>query len=197
MIRVFLYAALIAGIVAIGLHFGRADSVFNTGFMRPPGYFAQAVAIVAVGVLATQLGGSLYYITPALFLALMAGGAFLALRGLRAPDIDMGAAIAVSVLVLGLVVALIPRPEAWVALILAAIFGLAHGYQIGAATPNFPRMEIFFVGFLMSALGLILVGMLLRELLDRVGRSAQGRALLGAAIFGIGLHMVLQSYHLI
>jgi len=93
------------------------------------------LAMVAVGLWAVQLGGRATWMVPGAFVvATMLGGA-LAFAGVNTPRVEQG--IAVSVLVLGLVIAASLRlpvlVSAWLVGMFALFHGLAHGTEIPAA----------------------------------------------------------------
>lgn len=187
--RILGLAIVVAAIIAFTLHYGSGDPTYRAAFYRPVNYLPQALGIVALGLLAAQLGGQSFYIVAGLFLAMMAAGAFLAMRGMRLPEVDGG--IALSVVVLGLLVALTTRTETWVALAVAALFGVAHGYRLGA--PGSATIS-HFGGFLLAGVALIAGGALVGEMLARVVKTGSAKALLGAAIFGAGALLLAQRY---
>ena len=86
-------------------HPGHGDATgFAHGFMHPLGGLDHVLAMVAVGLFAAHLGGRALWLVPATFVAVMALGGALGMAGVGLPFVETG--IAVSVVVLGLAVAL-------------------------------------------------------------------------------------------
>src|SRR4051794_8756319 len=70
------------------------------GVTHPFSGIDHVLAMIAVGLLAAQMGGRALWALPATFLMMMVGGALLNLSGVGVPLVEQG--IAASVLVLGL-----------------------------------------------------------------------------------------------
>ncbi|HUG61505.1 MAG TPA: HupE/UreJ family protein [Methylomirabilota bacterium] len=106
---------------------------FVAGLEHPVFGLDHLAAMVAVGMIAVRAGGRAVAAVPAAFVAAMVVGAALGLQGLAVPAAETG--IALSLVVLGAVVALyrpLPLP---IAAALVASFGLAHGFAHGAEAP--------------------------------------------------------------
>lgn len=104
---------------------------FAGGFAHPFGGFDHLMAMLAVGLWAVQYAAranktAALWLLPASFVAAMAGGFALGLAGLALPGVEAG--IALSVLLLGLIVAFAVRPPLPVALAVAALFAVFHGH---------------------------------------------------------------------
>lgn len=109
---------------------GDAGAGFLSGLAHPFSGWDHVLAMVAVGAWAGQSGRAAAWAMPAGFLAAMAAGAALAVLGLALPGVE--AAIALSVLALGLAIAFGLRPAAWLGAALAAAFAVFHGHAHGA-----------------------------------------------------------------
>ena len=152
-------AALLAGLAGPALaHTGHGAAVsFAAGFGHPFGGLDHALAMIAVGLLGTQLGGRALWLVPAAFIAAMAAGGMLGMSGGAMPLVEMG--IAGSVIVLGGVVAFgrkIPVPAAMAIVAAFAIFhGHAHGTEMPAGASGLGYATGFVLGTsLLHALGL-------------------------------------------
>src|SRR5580704_16564550 len=77
---------------------------FLHGFLHPLGGLDHILAMVAVGLFAVQLGGRALWLVPASFVAVMAAAGVAGMAGIEIPHVEAG--IALSVLVLGAVIAL-------------------------------------------------------------------------------------------
>ncbi|MEK9969317.1 MAG: HupE/UreJ family protein [Ferrovibrio sp.] len=117
---------------------------FVGGFAHPFGGFDHLMAMLAVGLWAAQYASSqksakqpkALWLLPASFVAAMAAGFGLGLADVTLPGVEAG--IALSVLILGLVVAFaarLPLPAAMAVTVLFALFhGQAHATEMGEAT---------------------------------------------------------------
>jgi len=138
------------------------------------------LAMVAVGVWAVQLGGRNLIILPATFVAVMAGGALAGAYGTALPQVE--GMVALSVLVLGLVVALAASTKWQWPVALVALFALFHGHAHGAGMPAFSSPWLYFAGFLLATAVLHAAGVAAgaalkaRPALLRTGGVAMGLA---------------------
>jgi urease accessory protein len=171
-------------------HTGVGDtSGFAHGFLHPISGIDHILAMVMVGVFAFQLGGRAVWAVPATFVALMAVGGALAIAGVDVPLVEVG--IALSVLVLGAVVAFNVKTPVAVAMMLVGIFAIFHGHAHGAEMPEDAGGAAYAAGFMVATallhvagLGLgYVIGMLSRSRGPLVVRAAGGLA----AIAGFGL----------
>lgn len=161
---------------------------WSEGFAHPFSGVDHLVAMVAVGIWATQLERRALWLLPLVFPVLMAMGAGLSFAGAPLPGVDDG--IAVSVAVLGVLLAVAARPRLWVSATIVAIFGLFHGYAHGAEMPETAAPLLYGLGLLFGTAVLLLVGVGL----GMAARSPTGQRLLpvgAAAIAGIGITLIL------
>jgi urease accessory protein len=153
------------------------------GFAHPFTGWDHLLAMVAVGLWATQLGGKARWIVPSSFLAAMLLGGAMAASDMTLRLADQG--ILVSVLVLGLLVAVAARlPLAWAAGI-AGLFAICHGYAHVAEMRQGDSLFAYGAGFIIAtgtllAGGLGLGGLLQTIKLPIVMRVCGGVVALGA-----------------
>ena len=115
-------------------HPGHESVSLMQGFAHPLGGVDHIIAMVAVGLLAAQLGGRALWLVPASFVAAMAAAGAAGMMGLALPYAEAG--IAGSLVALGAVVVLrIAMPVA-VAMGMVAFFAVFHGYAHGAEMPE-------------------------------------------------------------
>jgi urease accessory protein len=119
--------ALLSTAGVAGAHTGHGDATgFTAGTTHPILGLDHLLAMLAVGVLAGQLGRPMVWRLPLAFVALMLVGGLLAAAGVALPAVEGG--IAASVFVLGLLVAgtfALPR---WLIVGLVGFFALFHGH---------------------------------------------------------------------
>ncbi len=99
------------------------------GFVHPLGGLDHVLAMVAVGLLAAQLGGRALWLVPAAFVVTMAAAGALGMTGVNIPHVETG--IALSVVVLGAVVALRIGMPVGIAMAMTGGFAVFHGYAHG------------------------------------------------------------------
>jgi urease accessory protein len=186
---VFASIALLAGPALA--HTG-ADGVSGlaAGFSHPVGGLDHVLAMVAVGILAAQLGGRAVWLVPAAFVATMAVGGLLGVAGVAVPFVEQG--IAGSVVILGFVIALGWRMPAAAAMAMAGALAVFHGHAHGAEMPVDASGLAYGAGFalataLLHAAGVGL-GLGARKIGDAVAPVAVRIA--GGAIAAIGVALV-------
>lgn len=128
--------ALVAATVPAFAHPGAGEhGSFTAGLLHPLFGLDHVLAMVAVGLWAAQIGGRAVWIVPAAFVGTMGAGFLLGLSGATLPFVEP--AIAASVVVLGLLIAMAVRLPAAAGAAVAGLFALFHGYahasELGAA----------------------------------------------------------------
>ena len=103
------------------------------GFIHPVTGIDHVLAMVAVGLLAAQLGGRALWLVPLSFVGVMAGAGALGMAEIQLPFAEVG--IALSVIVLGLAVAFRLNLPELVAVALVGFFAMFHGHVHGAEMP--------------------------------------------------------------
>jgi len=121
---------------------------FGSGFAHPltgPDHF---LAMFAVGLWGAQMGGRPVWTLPVTFPLIMVAGGVAGMVGIPLPGIEIG--IAISILALGMAIALAWRPAEWVALVLIAFFALCHGHAHGAELPLAADPADYAIGFVLA-----------------------------------------------
>ncbi len=121
---------------------------FASGFVHPLSGADHMLAMVSVGIWGAFLGRPLVFALPMIFPAMMAVGGAAGMAGIGLPPVELG--IAVSVLVLGLMIALAVRAPVWIACLIVAVFALFHGYAHGAELPSAADPVGYSVGFVLA-----------------------------------------------
>ncbi|MDM9629471.1 HupE/UreJ family protein [Rhizobium sp. S152] len=171
-------------------HPGVGDaSGFAHGFAHPISGIDHILAMVMVGIFAHQHGGRSLWLVPSAFVAMMAlGGAFGAM-GVSVPFVETG--IALSVVVLGTVVALGVKAPAAVAMGVAGLFAIFHGHAHGAEMPENAAGIVYAAGFMIATAALHVAGIGIGAAVGRIGERNGGlvNRIAGglAAMAGVGL----------
>lgn len=162
------------------------DHVFGltSGLVHPLTGLDHILAMVSVGVLAGFRGGRALWALPLCFLAFLAIGAGMALS--FAPQTANEMLIALSLVVLGgLVAGSVRLPLAMVGALIAG-FALAHGYGHGAELPDHASAMGYFTGFLVMT-GLLHVAGIALSLPLAANRVMQRSAGFATMVAGLGL----------
>jgi urease accessory protein len=164
-------------------------SGFMHGFSHPVSGLDHILAMVMVGVFAFQLGGRAVWLVPMTFVLVMAVGGAFGVAGVNVPFVEVG--IALSVIVLGAIVALNVKAPTAVAMGVVGLFAIFHGHAHGAEMPEDAGGAAYAAGFMIATALLHAVGLGLGFLIARGGerqgsfavRTAGGLA----AVAGVGI----------
>ena len=157
---------------------------FAEGLAHPFTGLDHMLAMVAVGLWASQLGRPALWVLPAVFPLVMAIGAVFGMSGRDLPWLEIG--VAGSVLVLGAAIALSLRPSLALSVALVAGFALLHGYSHGAELPADVSGLTFAIGFIVATLVLHAIGIGLGLVANRMPVRYLAQSA-GAAIAAAGL----------
>jgi urease accessory protein len=170
-------------------HFGGVSAGgWREGFAHPFSGLDHVAAMVAVGLWATQLPRPALCLLAPIFPLFMALGVSMVPTGWLLPGAEDGTAI--SLAILGVLLAVAARPPLAVGTALTALFGLVHGYAHGAEMPATATPLLYGAGLVTATMVLQLAGIGAGLL----ARSAVGQRVLpigAAAIAGLGIALVL------
>ena len=174
-------------------HTGVGDtSGFMHGFMHPLSGLDHQLAMILVGIFAYQLGGRPLWLVPLTFVSVMALGGFFGVMGIPVPFVEVG--IALSVVVLGAIVAFGVKAPVAVAMAVVGLFAIFHGHAHGSEMPMDASGVEYGFGFLLAtavlhAVGIgigFLIGMSSKALGDNVYRVAGGLASVAGVALPLG-----------
>lgn len=154
---------------------------FVGGLTHPLMGLDHVLAMVAVGLWAAQQGGRALWAVPAAFVGAMGLGAILAGAGWIMPQVESG--IALSVLVLGLLIAARRHASVLAGMILVGIFALFHGTAHGLEMPQATSPALYAMGFVLATVALHGAGIAS----SLIGRHLMRVAGLGIAATGLAL----------
>jgi urease accessory protein len=125
-----------------------ATAGFLHGLQHPFGGLDHALAMLAVGIWATQRGGRATWLVPATFVAMVGVGGAIGAAGVQVPFVELG--ILASVVALGaLVIASVKLPlgaSAAIVVPFALFHGLAHGAEMPAGASGWAYGSGFLLG---------------------------------------------------
>lgn len=156
------------------------------GALHPLGGIDHLAAMISVGLWAALAGGRRVWIWPLAFVLMMLVGGFIGHAGVALPAVE--SVIALSVIVLGLAVALGFQAPIAVGVVLIGPFAIFHGHAHGAEAPT-AGWYGYATGFVLStallhAIG-IAIGLGIASLSNR--RPAQ---IIGAGTAALGLFLI-------
>ncbi len=150
----------------------------HEGFAHPFTGLDHLLAMVAVGLWAAQQRTRARWMIPLSFVSVMAFGGWLGMKGIAFSGVETG--IALSLLVLGGLIAMKARFATPTSMALVGCFALSHGFAHGHEMPASVGAAAFSSGFIVATILLHLAGMALgtwmqlnsRQPLLRLGGAA-------------------------
>jgi urease accessory protein len=190
-----LLLSVVAASLATGLGATRAfahitvdmGSGIADGFLHPLTGFDHLLAMVSVGIWGAELGAPAIWVLPITFPLIMALGGALGVIGMPLPAGEL--LIALSVVVLGTLVAMAARLPIWVALAIVSVFAVAHGHAHGAELPRAADALSFTVGFVLAT-GLLHLAGIAMGLLSRWSMGVIAIRSSGCAVAAAGCYFV-------
>jgi urease accessory protein len=158
------------------------------GYLHPLTGLDHLLAMVAVGIWGATLGTPLIWMLPVAFPLMMVLGGVLAIVGLPLPYVEMG--VALSVLILGVAIALRWRAPLAVAISIVGAFGILHGYAHGNELPGAASPVAYAAGFVMST-GLLHLAGIAFGALEKHALGTKLVRVAGAAIALTGAWLVI------
>lgn len=164
-------------------HPGHDSQSLIAGLAHPWSGLDHMMAMLAIGMWATQLGRRMRWLIPFCFVGMMNVGAALSFGGIAIGGVEQG--IAVSVCLLGLLLATAMRLPVAISIALTGCFAIFHGYAHTIETLN-GNAFAYIAGFSIStavlhALG-VAIALLLNQRQTLIRWVGAGIAISGAAL---------------
>ena len=163
---------------------------FVSGFIHPFSGFDHLLAMVSVGLWGAFLGRPLIIALPVIFPTVMAFGGVLGMANVPLPPVEIG--IALSVLILGGLIAAAVRAPVWAACLVVGIFAVFHGYAHGRELPSAADPVGYSVGFMLATGMLHVVGIGLGLINERPGGMVVTRSM-GGLIAATGVYFLYRA----
>ncbi len=144
-------------------------NAFVAGISHPVLGLDHLLAMVAVGLVSAVMGGSAIWQVPLVFVATMILGGIAGGYALDLPYVEIG--ISLSVIALGMVLAIGQSVPFLATLIFVAAFGFLHGHAHGTEMPEMAEPLLYGGGFVIGTIGLHLLGVLLGVLSKHVPKG--------------------------
>jgi urease accessory protein len=146
---------------------------FLVGLVHPVLGFDHLLAMLSVGILSAQIGGKAIWTVPATFVGVMALGGVLGLSNLNLTITEIG--IAISLVILGAVIAAERRVPVLIAMLGVGFFAIFHGYAHGAEMPDLAQPVLYAFGFLTGTILIHIAGVVIGDI---AGHYEQGKTAL-------------------
>jgi len=147
---------------------GHGAHDFAAGFLHPFTGIDHLLAMIAVGLWAVRLGSRAVWTLPIVFPLAMLFGAALGANGIGLPAIEP--MIAISVIVLGALVAAGMRMPLVASAVLVGVFAIFHGYAHAIEAPS-SQIGAYAAGFVSATVALHALGIAAGILLARHARQ--------------------------
>lgn len=136
---------------------------FIGGLLHPVLGLDHLLAMLSVGIVSAQIGGRAIWLVPTTFVVVMAMGSSIGLSGVEFGYVEIG--IALSVLVLGLVIA-IARQSIPILVVMAAVgfFAIFHGFAHGTEMPEIAQPVRYALGFMVGTAAIHITGVLIGDI---------------------------------
>lgn len=174
--RSILFALLLSAIPSVAYaHDGTNLPLggFLSGMVHPVLGYDHLLAMLSVGVLSAQIGGRAIWTVPATFVSVMALGGLLGLIDIGLNATELG--IAISLVILGLVIAAERSISTRIAMIGVGFFAIFHGYAHGAEMPDTAQPFLYALGFLVGTALIHIAGVVIGDIARHYER---GKAIL-------------------
>lgn len=182
----FLAAVLLVPSLAHA-HVGVGEtSGFAHGFGHPISGLDHICAMVAVGLWAAQMGGRAIWAVPLTFVSVMALGGFLGMMHVQIPFIETG--IVISVLTLGVFIAVAVRMPLIASVLIVGLFAICHGHAHGEEMPETASGLAYAIGFVLATALLHGIGIELGVGIQKISKPLVVR-LAGVAIVLCGIYI--------
>lgn len=187
-LKSFLMALLFAAIPGVayahdGTNLGLGG--FLSGIVHPVLGYDHLLAMLSVGIISAQIGGRAIWTVPSTFVAVMAVGGVLGLMNIGLTVTELG--IAVSLVILGLVIAAERRIPMLAVMIGVGFFAIFHGYAHGTEMPDTAEPVLYALGFLVGTAMIHIAGVVIGDISRHYERGKVVLRVGGALIAVVGL----------
>jgi urease accessory protein len=154
---------------------------FSSGFFHPFGGLDHVLAMVAVGLLAAQIGGRALWLVPGTFVTIMVLAAAASVSGMPLPGTEYG--ILLSIVAISLPVALALGMPVALAMALVGVFAIFHGHAHGVEIPVEAAAEPYVAGFALATALIHAAGLSVGLVLGRPALRIAGGSIVLAGCF--------------
>lgn len=161
-------------------HPGHGGHGLESGFVHPLTGLDHLLAMIAVGLWASQIGRRALWAVPLSFVGCMSLGGIAEFAGISIPLVEPG--ILASLFVFGLLIAIGFQWPTWAAATIAGLFAICHGAAHASEMAAGESAIVYSIGFVLATSLLHLAGIGLGLLASRSFTPIAVRSLGGAVI---------------
>ena len=147
--------------------------------------------MLSVGILSVQMGGRAIWTVPLTFVCFMLVGGILGMAGIPFFPVEIG--IALSVFLLGLGIASDAKLPLFATMAGVGFFALFHGHAHGEEMPTSASPYLYALGFVSGTALIHLLGVLLGWIVSRIPFRRTMFRLSGASLAILGIYFFAQS----
>jgi urease accessory protein len=136
-------------------------------------------------MISAQIGGRAIWTVPATFVSVMAVGGVLGLINIGLNVTELG--IAVSLVILGLFIAVERKIPTWMVMVGVGFFAIFHGYAHGSEMPDTAEPVLYALGFLIGTALIHVAGVVIGDISRHYERGKIALRVGGASIALVGL----------
>jgi urease accessory protein len=162
---------------------------FTSGLTHPLFGLDHLLAMVAVGIMSTQINKEAVWKVPLAFVTFMVVGGTLAILGMPMPMTEMG--IALSVLILGVILAFNKNLSLPLSILCVSLFAVFHGHAHGAEMPLVANPTLYASGFVFGTTILHITGVSVGLLSKKISWGFHVLRFSGASIAILGVLFLL------
>jgi urease accessory protein len=149
--------------------------------------------MLSVGILSAQMGGRAIWTVPLNFVSFMLVGGVFGMLGI--PFFSVEIAIALSVLLLGILIASNKKFPLFITMAGVGFFALFHGHAHGEEVPASAQPALYALGFVLGTFLIHLAGVFLGYLASKNPLRLVALRASGIAIAILGIYFLSQSIH--
>ena len=172
-------------------HTGTSPLGFTTGLSHPVFGLDHLLAMLSVGILSAQIGGRAIWTVPLTFISFMLVGGILGMVGI--PFFSVEIAIALSVLLLGILIASNKKFPLFITMAGVGFFALFHGHAHGEEMPASAQPALYALGFVLGTSLIHLLGVFLGWVATHQARHSLLLRISGVAIAVVGAYFLSQA----
>lgn len=163
-------------------------SGFLAGFSHPFGGLDHLLAMLAVGIWASQMSDRAVWAVPLTFVVVMLSAGALGMIGIAVPFVEQG--ILISVLLFGILIAVAARFPLGASAVIVGLFAIFHGHAHGEEIPAAITGLSYALGFGLATITLHGVGIGFGILFTQIERVPVVRYA-GIAITLLGIYLLI------
>lgn len=175
-------------------HSESSGSGFVAGLTHPIYGLDHLLAMLCVGIISAQYGGRSIWLVPVLFVVSMVLGGVLGANGVGLPFVELGIALSVLVLGIGIILAKDKKYSSWLvplSMLFVTIFGALHGHAHGVEMPGSASPVYYSFGFIVSTSLIHLVGVFVGHFVSTNTALKKFTTLLGIIFAGAGCFILV------